>query len=378
MGLTGLLAVLLPALLMVGAPELRSEEVNPKAGAFKSVVAEGVGAGEDRARARDDALADAQRRAVEQAVGLFIESDTLVVNATLVEDSIYRHSSGYVHSYKVVSDRYADGESRVKIDAKVAVGKIEEDLQDIAERIQVAGSPRIIVDIAGPQDAATGITEILVDNGFKVLDPEQLGRAQWTKSVRMMRDRKAREADIFLLQDAADIVITGTVKVKPLGKPSAGTGSDETVLDFYRSDATIDARAVRTDTAEVLCAGSRKARTPAFDQATATSEAVAAVTQTWVQANLAKLVKAAVDPARQYSLIITGCNQQDLDSINSQIIGLRFARASRLVAFDKRLAQLEVDFAGSASQLAGGMGAFEKPRVSVDSITARTIRASVK
>ena len=253
MGLTGLLAVLLPALLMVGAPELRSEEVNPKAGAFKSVVAEGVGAGEDRARARDDALADAQRRAVEQAVGLFIESDTLVVNATLVEDSIYRHSSGYVHSYKVVSDRYADGESRVKIDAKVAVGKIEEDLQDIAERIQVAGSPRIIVDIAGPQDAATGITEILVDNGFKVLDPEQLGRAQWTKSVRMMRDRKAREADIFLLQDAADIVITGTVKVKPLGKPSAGTGSDETVLDFYRSDATIDARAVRPDTAEVLC-----------------------------------------------------------------------------------------------------------------------------
>ncbi len=369
-----LLSVLV--LLMITIPvRLAAVGSEDLVGGFKSVIAEGVGASPDKAKARDDALVDAQRRVIEQAVGLFIKSDTLVQNTVLVEDTIYRHSSGYVHSYKVLSESYADGESRVKIEAEVAVGKIEEDLQDIAERLRVAGSPRIIVDVAGPRAAATKITEMLVDNGFKVLDSSQLTQARWVMAVRMLRDRKTHAAETLALQDAADVVITGVASLKPLGKPEL---QSETTLDFYRADGTLDVRAVRTYTAEVLCAGVTKVRKIAFEQAQANEDAVNAAAETWVGKNLGKLVKAAVDPAHEYSVFVTGCRQPDLDSIDSQLRDLRFVRATRLRAFDKDLAQMEVDFAGTAKNLAREMSAFKNPRLVVDTITSNTIRVGIK
>lgn len=48
----------------------------------QTVIAEGVGAvfGNDRAIARDQAIQDALRKAVEQAVGTLVSSETMVQN----------------------------------------------------------------------------------------------------------------------------------------------------------------------------------------------------------------------------------------------------------------------------------------------------------
>lgn len=371
----GLALLLLSAAAAAEEPGAQSEG---SVAALKVVVAEGVGAHADRAKARDDAIADAQRRAVEQGVGLYVESKTLVENSELVEDAIYQHAQGYIHSYEVLSDEYREGECRIRIRAQVRTGKIEEDLDEVWTRLKVAGSPRVIVAIDQPQPsdvsglAQATVTENLVNYGFKILDEAQLTHARSKAALKLLRTRQAREADILALQDAADILIVGRATYRSLGKPQPD-------LDVYSCEAALDARAIRTDTAEVVASarGTTSPR-PAFREDQAIEAALRSAAENWVEQNLGILVKAAVDPARDYTLILTGCSHPNLEAINRQLRELRFVRQTRLRAFDRGVAQLEVEFVGSAQRLAGEMAACRRPGIAVESVTANTIRAQVK
>ena len=74
----------------------------------------------DLAAARDKALDDARRKAVEQAVGAMISSATVTENFELLEDKIFSQSAGYVRSYVVVDEsRDGDGIYSVTIDCEV-------------------------------------------------------------------------------------------------------------------------------------------------------------------------------------------------------------------------------------------------------------------
>jgi hypothetical protein len=66
----------------------------------QTVTAEGVGAvfGNDRAIARDQAIQDALRKAVEQAVGTLVSSETMVQNFQTLNDKIYTQTQGYIQS----------------------------------------------------------------------------------------------------------------------------------------------------------------------------------------------------------------------------------------------------------------------------------------
>ena len=64
----------------------------------KEVTVEGFGA------TRDEALKKAERNAVEQVVGTFIDSQVLVENSILKLDEIYTHAQGYVNNVQILSE----------------------------------------------------------------------------------------------------------------------------------------------------------------------------------------------------------------------------------------------------------------------------------
>ncbi|MBR4153202.1 MAG: hypothetical protein IKT98_09635 [Selenomonadaceae bacterium] len=66
-----------------------------------------------------DAENDALRAAVENTVGLFVDSETLVQNSMLINDQIYTHSRGFVNDYYVVSREQIPNGWRVTINATV-------------------------------------------------------------------------------------------------------------------------------------------------------------------------------------------------------------------------------------------------------------------
>ena len=69
----------------------------------ETVTADGMaGLQDNQAISRDNAVNDALRKAVEQAVGLMLSSETLVENSQIVSDNIFSKTQGYIKKYKIV------------------------------------------------------------------------------------------------------------------------------------------------------------------------------------------------------------------------------------------------------------------------------------
>ena len=99
----------------------------------KTVSAEGVAAIQGNARdiARTAAIEDAQKRAVEQAIGFLIDSQTQIENYQLISDKVLNQTKGYVKRYAIASEIVDSGLLRVRINAEIALGQLTDDLSAI-------------------------------------------------------------------------------------------------------------------------------------------------------------------------------------------------------------------------------------------------------
>ena len=112
----------------------------------KEVIALGVADGKS-SLARDEALNDALRKAVEQGVGTHVTTELTVEQKRLVEDRIYTESRGYIRSYKILKEGVTEGLYEVKISALVKMGKLAHDLKSIGLLIRKKQNPRVMVVI---------------------------------------------------------------------------------------------------------------------------------------------------------------------------------------------------------------------------------------
>lgn len=92
----------------------------------EKVVATGYGVNADKAKE------NAIRNAVEQVIGTYVSSDTIVKNSQLVKDEILSFSGGYVKETRVVSQKKDnDGLSVVQIEATVVSTKLKRKLESL-------------------------------------------------------------------------------------------------------------------------------------------------------------------------------------------------------------------------------------------------------
>lgn len=139
-----------------------------------------VGQGMDR----NNAIADAQRAAVEQGVGALIDSKTKVANFQVLSDKIYSRASGYVSNYNILSEgKTPDGSMyTVTIQADVQTASIKSDLRAIGILMAQIGNPRFMA-VYMPEtrssmyrnsrvvrSAEQGINGVFARKGFVVLD----------------------------------------------------------------------------------------------------------------------------------------------------------------------------------------------------------------
>ncbi|HSA77448.1 MAG TPA: flagellar assembly protein T N-terminal domain-containing protein, partial [Nitrospirota bacterium] len=116
----------------------------------RTVSAEGVATIQQGAvdMARDAALEDAQKRAVEQAIGIMIDSQTQVENYQLISDKILSQTKGYISRYNVTGETQEGPLLRVRITADVSLGKLNDDLSTIGILLGQLHKPRTMIMIA--------------------------------------------------------------------------------------------------------------------------------------------------------------------------------------------------------------------------------------
>jgi hypothetical protein len=255
----------------------------------QTITAEGVGAvmGGDRAIARDQAITDALRKAVEQAVGTMVSSETMVQNFQTLNDRIYTQTQGYIQNYRILSENAGPNIHQVIIQATVAMGNLEKDLQALGFLLGQVGKPRILVLVAerniGKQSdshwwghpgstgadfniAENAIMDHFREKGFDLVDHNAQMKNIKIPPVLRVADLNDRGALALGKEVDAEIVIVGKAMARAVGF-IAGTS-------MISAQANISLRAIQIDNARVLSSGSENAAAVHIDEVTAGSEAL--------------------------------------------------------------------------------------------------------
>ena len=355
------ITILVLALLVV-APVAWSQET-------KTVTAEGVAAIQGGAQdmARDAALEDAQKRAVEQAIGILIDSQTQVENYQLISDKILSQTKGYITRYNIAGETVEGNLLRVRINAEVSLGKLTDDLSGIGILLGQMHKPRTMIMIAeqnighdwyawwregypGQQTDIGVVENIFIDvftqKGFEFIDHDAAEKNIKVTAAYKTQDLTPDQARTLGNQADADVVIVGKAVAKLYGDVGGGMKSVQ---------ADLSARAIRTDTGQVLASATTHGAAVHITDETAGMEA------------LKKAAKAAADQMVDKILAVYSREVGGTKSVNITVIGLnktQFVKFKDVLrnqvrsikdlherSFSGNTAKISVDCKGSAQSL---------------------------
>ncbi len=371
-------------------------------GAFaqsKEIKAKGYGTihGNDKAAARDKAIEDAQRKAVEQAMGTMISSESVTKNFQLISDRILSLSSGYIEKYRVISEKEVDGEVEVEIAAIVGMSKLNDSVQAIKNLIRRMDRPKIMVLIAeqsireeGQQlseksrgevvlsSTSLGVVEnVLIEffraKGFDFVDRQALaGQIEIADPLTLVND-KERIKKIANLTDA-QVVIFGQAQARTTGE----------VQGIYSGQANISLRALKTDTGEIIAATNAHAAVPFVDPSTANTKALSEAAKKISQKLMDQILsqwQSESSGLRSICLVIKGVKYADVKKLRSWLT--KYVRGVKSVHqryVKEGMAELDLDIQGSAQNLADELSEkkFQKKTIEVLDLLPNKVSIELK
>jgi len=270
-------AALLCAALCTAARAVPEKEVT----ATGEAAVRGGGA-DELLRAKDEATNRAQRRAIEQSIGSLVDSETMVENFQLIDDKVLSQVKGYLTGFEIVDDNRGDGGVyRVTIRATVALARLEKDVRALNIIRAKKQNPRVMVMLReffedpvygadfqkGGAVAQTAVEKELLRLDFPLVDRGQTGEIN-ERDVHTAFDDPAKAAALGR-RFGAEIVIVGEATSAEMDR-SMPHG-----VAVYHCDAQISARAIKTDTGQLIASESvTSGRVVKGGRATAAKEAL--------------------------------------------------------------------------------------------------------
>lgn len=362
-----------------------------------TVKGEGWFEGSDGLIGKDRAINDALRKAVEQAVGTLVSSETMVQNFQTLNDQIYLQSQGYVQNYKVLSENQRQNVYEVTIQASVATGPIKEKLEALGFLLQQVGKPRIMILIAeqniGRQDynywwghhrgeqtdltiAENTIMDLFREKGFDFVDHAAQSKEIKVAPAFQVADLSNQAAVSLGKQADAEVVIVGKALARSVGS-IAGTSMKSV-------QANISFRAIQTDNGRVLSSGADHAAAVHIDEVTAGAEALkkaSAKISDKMTDDIIKNFQKRVGGTTLVQLTVTGLSgHEDLRKFKNLLQGqVRGVERIHERSFSGNVARMDVDIKGSAHSLAEEMSQkrFKEFAVKVISSTWNTIEVNI-
>jgi len=371
-------------------------------GAFaqsKEIKAKGYGTihGDNKAAARDKAIEDAQRKAVEQAMGTMISSESVTKNFQLISDRILSLSSGYIEKYRVISEKEIDGEVEVEIAAIVGMSMLNDSAQAIKNLIRRMDRPKIMVLIAeqsireeGQQlsekrggnavlsSTSLGVVEnVLIEffraKGFDFVDRQALaGQIEIADPLTLVND-KERIKKIANLTDA-QVAIFGQAQARNTGE----------VQGIYSGQANISLRALKTDTGEIIAATNAHAAVPFVDPSTANTKALSEAAKKISQKLMDQILsqwQSESSGSRSICLVIKGVKYADVKKLRSWLTKyVRGVKSIHQRYVKDGIAELDLDIQGSAQNLADELSEkkFQKKTIEVLDLLPNKVSIELK
>ncbi len=374
--------------LMVPMVVVAQSETNSKV-----IEADGAGVviNNDLALARDNAINDSLRKAVEQAVGTVISSETIVKNFEVISDSIYAKSQGYIQNYKILKENLSDSLYRVTIRATVSMGNIKDDLRALGLLMARKGMPRLMVLIAEqnvgqlhPSYYWDSVDLSIAENvfqsnflqdGFTFVDRAAV-QGELKTITRRGADLNNNLAAKLGKKVDAELVVIGKAFAKAAGNV-AGTS-------MKSLQANITARAIRTDNGMVIASAAEHAAAVHIDDITGGSEAIKKATE-----KLAENLKTQIIAKWQSEVSSAGLVSLTVRQIKSYADFMKLKNAMKeevrgvknvyIRKMEAGTAQMDIEFQGSALSLADNLAVkkFEGFSLDVTAVGQNTLEMNM-
>ncbi|MGV3525856.1 MAG: hypothetical protein ACO1RX_16655 [Candidatus Sericytochromatia bacterium] len=332
-------------------------------------------------RAREAAIAQANRLAVEQALGVYVASETLVENMAVVKDSILTKASGYVSGYKIISESKADGIYRVKLQATVSLQPLVDELAKLG--LLREWTVAVVVVSNGEtrpsnEAARTRLNQMVLEKGFRVADDNALVQLSQPAIMQQIQQGNYLAALPVLRDHGVDVLIVGTTLSRP-----AAEGAIETYagLKTVMTQGRLDARAIRVDTGEILATQSFVATAGGSAQDIAESKAIEQAATKAGGFFVLEIARLPAATSQMVQLTVRGLvfnRERAFRDALQQIPGL--SKVSRSV-FRNRLAHYELDFQGKSDELAellSDHAALKPFKLEIESVSSGQIEASAQ
>lgn len=194
--------------------------------------------------ARNQALKNAQRQAVEQGVGSLIDSQTISRNFEIIKDEVLSSSKGFITHYEIISEGKTAGGSayEIKIKATVSEKSIKDKLGALRILHKKMGNKRVMVvylhkdkhslprQNGAVQTTLGAIRDELNSKGFRVFNEGVMKQVYGVVEQAAVIDRPAENLIAIALDQHAEILVQFEMIAGKRGKRGGM---------FYATKATI-------------------------------------------------------------------------------------------------------------------------------------------
>lgn len=364
------------------------ETVDSQQGSIQVVRSEGVGTiiKEDRVHARDAAINNALRTAVEQSVGVVIHSETIIQNFQTISDNIYTKARGFVAGYKIIEEKAEVNVIKVTLDVNVIAGKIVDTLIDLNFLQNFIHKPRIMVIIPErhlrrviPDPAGeTDVIRKFVEEDFWVVDQNQVEKIRELDQAKRAAQGDNAAAAALGRQFKAEIII--------VGEAFSQLAEDTGLGGLFSCRARLEARAIHCDTGQIIAAHGVHAPGLEITEELASKKALAEAGGKFADYMMKEIIRkwaASAVQGTSVTLKITNVTFKQLvlleKSLKEEISVVKgFHR--RHFASTGKIAEIEVDLKGDTQQFSTEVVLKEFPdfEIEVTNVTAKTVDVRFK
>ena len=228
-------------LIIINLLPVSAENSGINCGNVKEIIVEGLSSiqpNEDIANARNRAIADALRHAVERVLGLYIEEETLMEDFSKLEIAVYKESKGHVVTYEII-----EGSE-----------KIEGGIYNLRIKATICLEPRILVIIPekykgkeiSDHSAETAIIDGLLKAHFSVISKQERNTIYKNPLIKKVLAGDKKATLKLAMYYGANVVIIGKASSEKTGM----------VSDFHSVLAYLEIRVHKTDEDKIIAAHS--------------------------------------------------------------------------------------------------------------------------
>jgi len=206
--------------------------------------------------ARSKALDEAQRNAVEKAVGVMITSATNVENYQVKMDRILSESEGFITSYKIISEKRTGNNYEVEIEAEISRGKLRDKMTAINLIMVRKSRPRVMIIFAGQASkdamAESAMTKYFRAQGFKLVDARTIRKNKDYEKLQDIAEKKTISG--IAHRYGAEIIIVNMVE-------AASNSFTIDKVEMNHNKVAISGKVINGDTGDIITTGAEQKAT---------------------------------------------------------------------------------------------------------------------